>query len=221
MTTSMLLYLAWRLNLLETEINALSLRDPLTGLYNLRGFDLLAEQMLLVTRRSGQPFSVIFLDLDNLKETNDALGHEAGSALLVEMAAILKDTFREADVMARLGGDEFAVAGQFSAAAVREVARRMQESAEERIILGSRSGARGGRSSGLSFSAGCATSEPDEQTPLDELLAQADEEMYREKRRKKARLNQTEGVRSVPAERLAAKARKRRGSEEDTPNMFA
>jgi diguanylate cyclase (GGDEF)-like protein len=181
-TMSMMLYLAWRLNLLETEIHALSLRDPLTGLYNLRGFRLLADQMLLVARRSGQPFSVIFLDLDNLKEANDALGHQAGSALLVETAAILKDTFREADVLARIGGDEFAVAGQFSEMAVRTAARRLQELALERKLPEAGSE----RAWGLKFSTGFVTSEPGEQTPLFELLARADEEMYREKRRRKA-----------------------------------
>lgn len=210
---SMLLYLAWRLNALETEIHALSLRDPLTGLYNLRGFRLLADQMLLVARRSNQPFSVIFLDLDNLKEANDALGHQAGSALLVETAAILKETFREADVLGRIGGDEFAVAGQFSKAAVRDAVRRLQEMASERST-------QDGPSSGPSFSTGCVTSEAGEQTPLDELLAQADEEMYREKRRKKALFRSSEDRRGGPG-RLAGKSGKRRDSEESTPSLFA
>lgn len=217
-TISMMMYLAWRLNLLETEIHALSLRDPLTGLYNLRGFRLLADQMLLVARRSGQPFSLIFLDLDNLKEANDALGHEAGSALLVDTAAILKDTFREADVLGRIGGDEFAVVGQFSAEAVRDAARRLQAASLDRNVHDNPSTKPG---TILSFSTGCVTSGPGEQTPLVELLAQADEEMYREKRRKKALLSPAGDLRNVPAVRMAGKSGKRRDAEEKTPNLFA
>ncbi len=225
-TISMLLYLAWRLNVLETEIHALSLRDPLTGLNNLRGFRLLADQMLLVARRSDQPFSVIFLDLDNLKEANDAHGHQAGSELLVETAAILKVTFREADVLARIGGDEFAVAGQFSEAAVAEAAQRLQEAATGWNLQGTgtsetSSGPSEGATSGPSFSVGWATSGPGEQTPLAELLAQADEEMYREKRRRKSRLRPAEGQPGVLAGRLGTKARKRPEPDKETPNLFA
>jgi diguanylate cyclase (GGDEF)-like protein len=228
---AMMLYLAWQLNLQEAEIHALSLRDPLTGLCNLRGFRLLADQMLLVARRSGQPFSVIFLDLDNLKKVNDTLGHQAGSALLVDMAAILRDTFREADVLGRIGGDEFAVAGQLSAEAVENSAKRLQQAAlEANARRGNRFPGSSRRSSrepageavwGLSFSTGLATSEPGEQTPLAELLARADEEMYREKRRKKALSSPAEDAQDAGAGRPAQKARKRREPEEGPPSLFA
>ena len=109
----LLLYLVWRMNRLETDIRDLSLRDALTGLYNIRGFRILAEQSLRMAHRSKEPFSVLFIDLDDLKQTNDLLGHQAGSEFLIETGEILKDTFRETDVFGRIGGDEFAVAGQF------------------------------------------------------------------------------------------------------------
>lgn len=178
-TIVLMFYIGWRLNLQESEIQSLSLCDDLTGLYNLRGFRLLAEQALLLARRSGQPFSIIFLDLDNLKQTNDTLGHQAGSAFLIEMAEILRESFRETDVLARIGGDEFAVAGQLGAAAIAEASKRVRQAATQRNMDA-------GRPVGLSFSLGCITSEPGMHEPLADLLARADEEMYREKRRRKS-----------------------------------
>jgi len=174
----MLLYLAWRINHMESEIRDLTLRDALTGLYNIRGFRILAEQSLRMARRSNDPFSVLFIDLDDLKQTNDMLGHQAGSELLIETGEILKDTFRETDVYGRIGGDEFAVAGQFSASAIAHAAQRLEESAEL-----SNEVAR--RSMGLHFSIGYVTTDAAQIESLDELLAKADEAMYEEKRRKK------------------------------------
>lgn len=175
---ALLMYLAWRLNALETEIQDLSLRDPLTGLYNLRGFRLLAEQAMLLANRSGESFSVLFVDVDNLKQINDALGHQAGSDYLSATAAILRDAFRETDVLGRIGGDEFAMAGQFTSDGIADAAQRLRHSASERGTDGSRYP--------LSFSIGCATSSPDQRTTLAGLLARADEEMYEEKRCRKA-----------------------------------
>lgn len=175
---AILLYLAWRLNALEAEIQGLSLRDALTGLYNLRGFRLLSEQSLLLARRSGQPFSVLFIDVDNLKLINDALGHQTGSDLLVATAEILRDSFRETDVLGRIGGDEFAVAGQFSEESVAESVERLRQAA----MLYNANAAK----SSLRFSAGWATAAPEEREPLADLLAKADAQMYHEKRRRKA-----------------------------------
>lgn len=177
-SVALLLYLAWRLNALESEIHGLSLRDPLTGLYNLRGFRILAEQALLLARRSGQPFSVLFIDVDNLKQINDGLGHQAGSELLAGTATVLREVFRETDVLGRMGGDEFAVAGQFSRSAIAETAQRLRQA----CMLYNADATR----ATLKFSAGWVTTGPEKRVPLADLLARADEEMYREKRRRKS-----------------------------------
>lgn len=179
---ALLLFLAWRINRMEMEIHDLSLRDELTDLYNLRGFRLLAEQALRMARRSSQSFSVLFIDLDNLKRTNDTLGHQAGSDFLVETAKILKSSFREADVVGRIGGDEFSVAGQFSQAGIELAAQRIEESVARRNAA---------NSSGptLSLSIGHVTSEPACNDTLTDLLARADKAMYEAKRRKKILVN--------------------------------
>jgi diguanylate cyclase (GGDEF)-like protein len=174
---ALLLFLAWRINHMEVEIRELSLRDALTDLYNLRGFRVLAEQALRMARRSNLPFSVLFIDLDGLKQTNDSFGHQAGSELLVETGKILKSSFREIDVVARIGGDEFAVAGQFSESGIGLAAQRIEEGAAQR-------NAEEGHQTVLSFSSGYVTADSAQQS-LDELLAKADSAMYENKRRKR------------------------------------
>ncbi len=175
----LVLYLAWRINGLEEEVHQLSLRDPLTDLYNLRGFRLLAEQALRMARRSGEPFSLLFIDVDGLKQINDELGHQTGSEFLVEIAEIMQETFRDSDVLGRIGGDEFAVAGEFSEDAILQASDRLQEAATRRNASSS-------REFPLSFSIGHVTSKPGNRESLTEMLASADEAMYQVKRRRKA-----------------------------------
>ena len=174
----LLLALVWRINSMEMEIRDLSLRDELTGLYNLRGFYLLSEQVLRLAQRSQLPLSVLFIDLDRLKQVNDSFGHDAGSAFLVETAEILKQTFRETDVMGRVGGDEFAVVCQGSKVAVSIAAQRLQAACALR-------NAEPVRRFPLSFSIGFVTAEGGARKSLKELLTEADKAMYEEKRRRK------------------------------------
>jgi len=174
----LLLVITWRINGMERQIHNLSLLDELTGLHNLRGFSLLAEQALRLAQRSKAPFSVLFIDLDNLKQINDMHGHGAGSAALSETAEILRTTFRETDVLGRIGGDEFAVAAQFSDAAIGVATQRLREACE-------RGNRELERRVALSFCVGQVTSGPGENSSLEDLLAKADAAMYEEKQRKK------------------------------------
>jgi diguanylate cyclase (GGDEF)-like protein len=173
---ALLLAVSWQFRRLEWKIQSLSLRDELTGLYNLRGFHLLAEQGLRMARRSRLPFSVLFVDVDNLKKINDQYGHAAGSDLLVEAAGFLKANFRETDVLGRLGGDEFAVAGQFGLELI--------EQAEERLKAGANS-RNAGDGPNLSLSMGYVTADLKRTESLEDLLQRADAAMYERKRMKK------------------------------------
>jgi len=170
-----LMILARYIKHMEAEIHDLSIRDELTGLYNLRGFHLLAEQALRLAQRSQLPLSVLFIDVDNLKAINDSLGHSAGSAFLAETAELLKETFREADVMGRIGGDEFAVVCQCSHVAISIAAERLQAACALR-------NREAGRIRPLSLSVGFATSVEHEKESLKDILARADKAMYQEKR---------------------------------------
>jgi diguanylate cyclase (GGDEF)-like protein/PAS domain S-box-containing protein len=91
------------------ELQNLSLTDDLTGLYNRRGFLTLAEQQMKHVQRSDEHSILVFADIDGLKQINDRFGHQEGSNAIVKAAQILKETFRESDILARLGGDEFTV----------------------------------------------------------------------------------------------------------------
>ena len=75
----LLLVLAWRINEMEKEIHDLTLRDDLTGLYNMRGFYLLGEQTMRLAQRAELPFSVLYRRPRRLKKSTTTLGHNTGS----------------------------------------------------------------------------------------------------------------------------------------------
>ena len=86
-----------------------AITDPLTRLYTHRQFQQETEQAVRRAVRSGQPVSLLILDLDHFKELNDSCGHEAGNACLLRVAQTLRESVRATDVIARFGGDEFEI----------------------------------------------------------------------------------------------------------------
>ena len=91
------------------ELHALSQTDELTGLYNRRAFMTLGDHQIKTARRQQDSVTLAFADLDGLKLINDQCGHMWGDYALKDISTILKNTFRESDVIARIGGDEFAI----------------------------------------------------------------------------------------------------------------
>ena len=91
------------------QLNRLSLRDDLTGLYNRRGFTVLAEQQMRLARRWDTGLLLMVLDVDGLDAINERYGRSAGDRALAETSQLLRESFRDSDVKARVGGDEFAV----------------------------------------------------------------------------------------------------------------
>lgn len=83
--------------------------DPLTGIYNRRGFEEEAEVLCSNMARQGRAISLAYIDIDNFKLLNDTLGHQQGDNLLQNVAKTIQHSFRSTDVVARLGGDEFIV----------------------------------------------------------------------------------------------------------------
>ena len=94
---------------LEDELAHRAFHDSLTGLPNRPLFVEHLEHSLRRKARNGQPVTILFMDLDNFKDVNDSLGHEAGDLLLVAVAKRLRGCLRDADTLARFGGDEFVV----------------------------------------------------------------------------------------------------------------
>ena len=96
-------------NKLLEELRLMADTDYLTGLYNQRMFDMLANLEIDRAQRSGRPLSIVSFDLDGFKIINDTYGHPAGDLVLHEVTAALKRRVRVRDIYARLGGDEFSI----------------------------------------------------------------------------------------------------------------
>jgi diguanylate cyclase (GGDEF)-like protein len=93
----------------KKRITLLSQTDDLTGLLNMRAFNLVLEQEIARVTRHAQPFTIIMVDVDDLKTVNDQHGHTAGSRLIRIIAQSIRDCIRSSDVLARYGGDEFVI----------------------------------------------------------------------------------------------------------------
>jgi diguanylate cyclase (GGDEF)-like protein/PAS domain S-box-containing protein len=162
------------------KLESLSLTDDLTGLNNRRGFFTLGHQQVKIAKRLRNEVFLLYLDVDQLKRVNDTFGHPAGDRLLGAVAAILKGTLRESDIIARIGGDEFAV-----------LAMRSKQGGEKALLgrLEERIRAHNLASPKrlqLSLSIGLVRHDPKKAPSLEEFLAQADYLMYQQKRGKLA-----------------------------------
>lgn len=123
---------------------------------------------------------LLFGDLDSLKLINDTHGHAQGDLALKEVSGVLKEAFRESDILARFGGDEFVVlALDVSVEGAAALTKRIHDALQERNL-------RGDRSYPLTLSTGMARFDPDAPRTLSELIAEADGMMYVEKQAKKA-----------------------------------
>ena len=92
---------------LRESLREMSIRDPLTGLYNRRHMDAAFDREISKAKRKECPISVILLDIDHFKKINDEHGHEAGDAVLKGLGALLAKSVRTSDIACRYGGEEF------------------------------------------------------------------------------------------------------------------
>lgn len=146
--------------------------DPLTGLANRSLFREMATHSVELSKRSGAPLSILFLDLDGFKEVNDTLGHDAGDRLLCAVGERLRSASRDSDVVARVGGDEFAMLLEdMDAAASAAFAFKLTAALSEPYEID-------GATARVSASIGCATY-PENGIDAHELMKRADEAMYR------------------------------------------
>ncbi len=161
---------------LHQELEKLSLRDPLTGLYNRRGFWLLAEQSLRLAKRNGHESVLLLADVDRLKTINDTHGHLAGDQALRAVARSLMAAMRESDIVARFAGDEFiALAAEAHPHGIPSLIGRFRGCLAEESQSS-------GATRGLSVSIGIAPFDPKTSPTLEELMDSADRAMYAKKR---------------------------------------
>ena len=164
----------------EAQTRRLAFFDALTGLPNRRLLTERIAQALASTRRHGDCGALLFVDLDNFKQLNDALGHSVGDRLLCEAAARLSRELREDDVVARLGGDEFVVLATPLGADLAAAARQAGALADKLRELLARPFEIGGIRYACAGSVGI-TVFPKGQETVEDLLREADIAMYRAK----------------------------------------
>lgn len=158
----------------RAESNALT--DSLTGLPNARRLHVRFEEEVSRARRTGQPFQVIMLDLDDFKLVNDTFGHKVGDRMLREVAGLVHAQLREYDFLARYAGDEFvAIVPDTAAEQVEELRERI-----EKVVAGFSIDVRAQGCARVGISVGSAVFGVDGET-LDQLLVAADQAMYRAK----------------------------------------
>lgn len=169
----------------EAALQSLSLVDELTGLYNRRGFLAVSEQSLAEIRLNDKIPAIVYADLDGLKEINDSLGHHEGDRALAKAAEILKESFRSSDIVARIGGDEFVVlAGLAMDESPETLSQRLQDNFDASNALKN-------RPYNLAVSVGIAHFDDEMNHSIEELMAQADQAMYEDKRQKRSRTSFT------------------------------
>lgn len=153
------------------KMSRLARTDTLTGVANRMEF----EDSLAAAQASGEPFALMLSDLDLFKEVNDKYGHAMGDAALIELARRLKGSVRDSDLVARLGGDEFAVLIPFT---TKDLAREVLDRVEARLSFTIQTE---GESIPVEVSTGWAHSDDHPEN----IVAAADREMYRQKRKRK------------------------------------
>lgn len=164
--------------MVEHEIIAIQLatNDDLTMVPNKRGFELFAKRALTLCKRMGCPASLMFIDLDKFKPINDAFGHAEGDRALQDFSSILKDTFRDADIVGRLGGDEFAVFQvDCSAKACENNLKRLQKNV---TTFNNQSS----KNYDIEFSVGIVEYNNQRHESIHHMLADADNLMYKQKK---------------------------------------
>ena len=174
---SRLVISAMEIRLRASLLGRLAMTDHLTGLANRAQFERTLNSEMAYSRRTGEPFTVLYMDLDDFKDVNDGHGHAAGDEVLREVARRMAAQVRAEDLLVRLGGDEFGVFMRPSPdVSAESLAKRIVEAVSAPITL-----AAGGKVS-IGISAGIATY-TDAIDSMDSLLAEADRALYASKRK--------------------------------------
>lgn len=164
--------------MLEQEVIAIQIAilDELTMISNRRGFETLSKHALSLCKRMESPATLLFIDLDKFKPINDTYGHAEGDYALQVFSNILRDVFRDSDVIGRMGGDEFAVLlTRSSAADCESIVQHLKQSLADYNTKAT-------RGYNIEFSYGFIEHDVQQHQSLDDMLAAADSLMYQQKK---------------------------------------
>ena len=164
---------------LEEKLKKLAHFDILTGCYS-RGYSLaLLEEQIKTANRKKTPILLLYLDVDRFKEINDTYGHKEGDMVLKEVVQLFKSTLREVDIICRIGGDEFLLIFPDSslddASLIKERLSKNLKKLNQSL----------NKSYKISFSIGLSYYNPSNPLSIEELIKIADDNMYKEKKKKK------------------------------------
>ncbi len=163
--------------LLSSRLDHLASTDPLTRLFNRRIFLMWCEKELVRATESGDPFSILMIDLDHFKQINDRFGHSAGDQAICAAVEQMQDSVRGVDVLARWGGEEFTcMLPNASLEAAHIVAERMRANIEKMALVVPSSTAGPEETVRLTASIGVATHTPADN--LASMLDRADQGLY-------------------------------------------
>ncbi|MES2546921.1 MAG: sensor domain-containing diguanylate cyclase [Pseudomonadota bacterium] len=164
--------------MVEQEVVAIQLAtlDELTMISNRRGFEALSKHALSVCKRMNIPATLLFIDLNKFKHINDTYGHAEGDHALQVFSNILRDIFRDSDVVGRMGGDEFAILLTRSTTADCQITlERLKKSVSEYNQKAT-------RGYNIEFSSGYIEYDPLKHDSITSMLAEADGWMYKQKK---------------------------------------
>ncbi|MCS7171302.1 MAG: diguanylate cyclase, partial [Aquificaceae bacterium] len=164
-------------NLRLIEVNReLSIRDPLTNLYNRRFVTAFLLKEIEKARREGKSLSLLLVDLDHFKNINDAYGHQMGDICLKVFSDVMAESVRSMDIVGRWGGEEFIIILPFASRVdAVSIANRIREKLKQKIVYAEHT-----KPISLTASFGVAVY-PDDGESMDELLKVADDKLYRAK----------------------------------------
>lgn len=168
----------WLMNSrLEAELQQQVVVDPLTNVFNRRGFTPALDREIAHYKRFQEDFSLVLFDLDDYKPLNDTYGHAAGDTVLAAIAETVRSRLRETDVLARLGGDEFLILlPRTTLAAAQFTVELLHRALQEKQHMISGNPVQVTASWGITNTSVCANAD------AEKLLSEADTALYRAKK---------------------------------------